>query len=502
MKNYTTALLVAGILIMVNVLGSQFFLRLDLTKDKQYTLGKATKDILKELEEPITVTAYFTDDLPAQYAKIKKDFKELLVEYSNRSKGMVDYEFISPNQSTEMEQTAQQAGISPVMINVREKDQASQKRAYLGAIVQMGDQKDVIPFVQPGGAMEYALTTSIKKISVTNKPAIGIITGHGEPSIQEMAQAAQSLSILYSPEPLTLDAPVPDKYRTIAFIAPKDSINPMHFKVLDDFLGKGGNIYVAINAVDADFSSGAPSGNAKTTGLEGWLSTKGIQVENSFVVDANCGAISVQRGNFPFPMQVKFPFLPLISNFSDHPISKGLESVNLQFASPITFMGGGSNTQFTPLAFSSNKSGTVGTPAFFDVDKQWGGGDFPMSKIVVAGVLEGNLVGETASKIVVIGDGDFAVNGGGGGRQQQRLSEDNVSLMVNSIDYLSDDTGLIDLRTRAVTSRPIEQIDDGKRTFLKWLNFFLPILLVIGYGVFRMNARRAQRMRRREANYG
>jgi len=99
--------------------------------------------------------------------------------------------------------------------------------------------------------------------------------------------------------------------------------------------------------------------------------------------------------------------------------------------------------------------------------------------------------------MVVLADGDFAVNEGG----QQQIQPDNVSLMVNSIDWLSDDTGLIGLRTKGVSSRPIKNMEDSTRGLIKWLNFALPILLVLIYGFVRYQVRRNQRFARMEANY-
>jgi ABC-type uncharacterized transport system involved in gliding motility auxiliary subunit len=102
--------------------------------------------------------------------------------------------------------------------------------------------------------------------------------------------------------------------------------------------------------------------------------------------------------------------------------------------------------------------------------------------------------------MVVIGDGDFAVNNQNGGQVQQ-LQPDNLSFFVNSIDWLADDTGLISLRTKAVTSRPIDQLEDGTKSLLKYLNFFLPMLLVLGYGLVRMQMKRRIRVKRMEVSY-
>lgn len=108
--------------------------------------------------------------------------------------------------------------------------------------------------------------------------------------------------------------------------------------------------------------------------------------------------------------------------------------------------------------------------------------------------MEGNLVGNQSSKLIVFGDGDFAING----RDQRRQNADNINLLVNSIDYLSDDTGLIDLRTKSVETRPIEELSDSKRSSLKYLNFLLPMGLVVAYGIFRSSQNRRIRMTRME----
>jgi ABC-type uncharacterized transport system involved in gliding motility auxiliary subunit len=99
----------------------------------------------------------------------------------------------------------------------------------------------------------------------------------------------------------------------------------------------------------------------------------------------------------------------------------------------------------------------------------------------------------------VISNGQFAVNGEG--QQPRQVQPDNVSLMVNSIDCLSDATGLIDLRTKGITARPLKQMEDSSKTMVKWLNFLLPIALVIVYGVYRTARRKNQRMRRMEVGY-
>jgi hypothetical protein len=205
-----------------------------------------------------------------------------------------------------------------------------------------------------------------------------------------------------------------------------------------------------------------------------------------------------KQGIFSFSTKVSFPYLPIFTHFADHPVTSGLETVLMQFASPIEFTGD-SALHYQPLIFSSEKSGTQNVPLYFNIEKKWSDSDYPLHSLVAAALIEGKIVGQNNSKMIVIGDGDFAVNGQG--QQAQQLTPDNVNLMVNSIDWLSDDSGLINLRTRGVTSRMLEQVSDTRKNFLKWLNVLLPVLLIIGYGLLRTQKNRIVREKRRNENY-
>ncbi len=496
---YTLAL-VAGILILLNILSFKYFVRLDLTEDGRYTLSKATKDILSELDETVTITAYFTEDLPPQYSSIRKDFKEMLVEYTNNSDGKLVYEFIDPNEDEETEQKAMQKGIQPLLINVSEKDQAVQKKAYLGAVVQMGEESDVIPFVQPGAGMEYALSASIKKLSVDEKPTIAFLQGHGEPSLRAIAEAVNSLSVLYNVMPVTLNDSTfqLDNYTTLAMVAPKDTIPPNHLMQLSRFLKNGGNLFLAMNKVDGNLQQ--QTGQLKYTGLGNWLKQYGITVEDNFVIDASCASIQVQQqqGPFSFATQMQFPYLPVITNFEEHPVTSGLETVILQFASSITFTGD-STVKYVPLAKTSEKSGTQPAPLYFDIEKQWTEADFPLSGLTVAACVEGKFKGEKTARIVIVTDGDFPINGEG--QQARQINPDNKNLIVNAIDWLSDDTGLIELRTKGITARPLDEIENSTKTLLKYLNFLLPIILIIIVGVLRVQYNKNKRIKRMQEGY-
>jgi len=496
---YNRILIVLAIIVVVNILSMDFFTRLDLTDDNRYTLSEATLDIIEDLEQPVTVTAYFTEDLPPRLMQSKRNFKDFLIEYANYSGGMIDYEFINPGKDEEIQQEAARDGVQPVIVNVREEDQVKQQRAYLGAVIRQGEQKEVMPVITEAESMEYSLSSNIKKLSAKEKPLVGFITGHGEPPMQQMQQVMESLQVLYQAEPVNLDE---DKdlaqYKTLAWVGPSDSIPAGHFSQIDKYLQQGGNLFVAMNRVEGDFSQAR--GLPVNTGLENWLASKGVEVGNNFIVDSRSGNIGVNqsRGGFNMTTQINFPYFPVITNFEEHPVTEGLEQVSLQFASDIAFTGD-TAVRFTPLATSSSKSGKMSAPLRFRIRQDWTDSDFPDSHIPVAASFEGPLAGNQQARMVLISDADFAV--GGEGRNARQVSGDNVSLMVNGIDWLSDDTGLIALRTKGVSSRPIDELEDSTKAMLRYANFFVPMLLIIIYGVIRFQRNRSLRVKRMEEGY-
>ena len=501
-KLSTKILLVFGILFLLNLVGDKIFFRLDFTEDQRYSLSEATKSILKDLHEPVTVTAYFSEDLPPDVAKVRQDFREMLIEYDSYSSGLVVYEFINPNEDQETEIKAQQSGIRPIMINVRERDQVKQQRAYLGAVIELGEKKETIPFIQPGAAMEFALSSNIKKISVNEKPTVAFLQGNGEPALTAMQEASVALSVMYEVDTVSLESNrgIPASISTVAVIAPTDSLPDYVFQHLDDFLARGGKLLLTIKNISSDLNTGMINPLKNVFG--DWLKTKGLDIQNNILVDNNSGSIMVrqQQGMFTMNTPVKFPFLPIITNFADHPITEGLESVMLPFSSTINLVPVDTSVFMIPLALSSDVSDTESLPLTFDISKQWGQQDFNQSSLPVAVALDGKLAGDTDTKMVVFSCGDFAVNGEG--EQAQQLQPDNVSLLVNSIDWLSDDTGLIEMRTKGVSSRPIDpSLEDGTKSVIKYVNFILPILLILIYGIYRSQMRRKKRNKIKSINY-
>jgi len=496
------------VFVLLNLLSSKYFTRIDLTQDKTYTLGTATKQILKDLDKPVTIKAYFAkENMPISITSIRSSVKDIFDEYSARSGGKVVFDLIDPLKNEELEQEAQRNGVPMTFVTVKEKNEAAQKKAYLGAIVESGGQKETItflPFLQKGSTdgLEYMLSSTIKKLSITNKPKVGLLQGHGEATLAQMRQVGTTMQELNDVEPYSIEDTIAipfGKFKSLVIIDPKETFPPNHLQKLDEYLGNGGRLFVALNNVKGDFSTGR--GSKIETGLDAWLTQKGISIEPSFLIDANCGQVQVQRqmGGFIMNQPIPFPYLPVIRSFAKHPVSNGITEIMMPFASPIVLSENNPNVESVVLATSSNQSGTEDAQTVFNVEKQWTRADYPMQNLPVAVALEGKIVGEAISKLVVIGDADFAINGEG--KQAQQLGKDNVNFIVNAIDWLSDETALNNLRTKGAKSRPIKSLTSKKITTLKLINFGLPILLIILYGIVRAQWRRAKQRKIKNESY-
>ncbi|MCB0794980.1 MAG: hypothetical protein KDB88_09605, partial [Flavobacteriales bacterium] len=260
-----------------------------------------------------------------------------------------------------------------------------------------------------------------------------------------------------------------------------------------DFMASGKGVVVAFSTIASDLQS-SPELTLRSTGIVPWLEGLGVKVAEKVVVDASCGQVQVvqQRGMFNVQTAVAFPYFPLVTNMSEHPITSGLEAVVLQFASPVAYVGDSSFTA-APLFRTSDRSNSLSLPHLVDLQKQWRDQDLDLGPQALGLALEGPFGGGPGARMVVLGSGSFAVDRQG---QGQPLNPDNVNLLVNAVDWVTDSTGLIELRSKGITYRPIDELTDAERTTIKWTQLLLPILLVVGIGVGRKHYRRRQRKAR------
>jgi len=506
-------LLIVGSLAALSYTANQFLWRADLTENNRYTLASTSHEIAQDLEDPVTVTAYFSGNLPSRFRRTKQEFRSLLQEFRAAADGNVEFTYVNPNENDKKAKEARRAGIRPIMIDVRKQNKMTQKRAFLGAVFQYQDKREVVPLVKPGSPLEYTIASTMRSLTRDTKTVLGLLQGHGEPNPDAMAQLRDALKDRYEIKTLSdvATAGVPSDVDVLMAARPKQTLSTQTALAVDQYVMRGGRVLFALNRAKAQPRTNRAQ--AQTTGLEPLLDTYGLPIQTDLVRDRQATAVRIrqQRGGFSTVNRVRYPYIPKVSNFSDHPISSGLDQAVFRFVSSLdTTTVDTAAANLTVLARSSSQSATASLPTGISPQKEWTISDFSGASYPIAGLLEGTFssafsavdslsVERTSSpetKMVVVGDGDFLVNGSG--QRKQRLPSGNINLVANSIDYLADDTGLIALRSQRVTSRPLMQLKPATKTLFKYINVLLPIVIVVGYGLFRYRRNRARRRRWKE----
>lgn len=489
--------LIIGI-ILLNIVCSFLFFRLDFTANNRYSLSKVSKNIVRNNLEPISVDFYITEDLPQNLKKLAQEFLSLLKEYRSLSKVNFSINIVHPD-SEQKRQQALEAGIQPLFIEVSERDMEKVQNIYMGAVFKIGDRQSVIPFISHTTPLEYEITRLLKQASDTIKPHIGFIKGHREASLGQMSQLINELSHLTDVSVIDLFTTSQlDNYNVLCIVDPKEIYTPYERDQLEKYLANGGRLFIALNHAVGQINESQNTGFINTTGIEDFLEEKGLKIRYDFIIDNNCGTITINQHNgfMNFQSNVSFPYLPIITNFSKHTITYGLKAILLPFASSIQQVKTTSTYIFTPLATTSSLSGRQQAPIFFNLQKQWSTRDFNSPRNIVAALLTND---DNNSAIVAITDADFLINDVG--MFAHPLRPDNINFAINSIEWLADNSGLIKLRNKFTTFASLEPIDARMRSFLKYLNFSLPIVLTLIFAAVRFRLKRLKRQSRSRSGY-
>ncbi|MDL2251757.1 GldG family protein [Odoribacter sp. OttesenSCG-928-J03] len=487
-------------IILLNVLSYFVFIRIDLTAHKRYSLSNVSKEVIKHINEPVTVHFYVSEELPIQSRKIAKEFMALLKEYRSLSKTHFNINIINPS-DIQQKMEAEAQGIIPVIMETREIDYEKIQNIYVGAVLSIGNNKSVIPHIDHTTPIEYEITRILKQAFDTVKPKIAFATGHQEASFPLMPQLINPLSELADLHTINLNNTTDKElhqFNTLCIIAPKDSYTSYELALINKYLANGGRLFVALKHAIGQINESRNTGFINKTGLEDFLENKGLKIQNDFIIDNNCGTISVDQYNgfMHFKREIVFPYLVKITNFSDHMITKGLNYIFLPFASSIKQVKTNTTYIFTPLATTSSISGVQRAPIFFNLQKQWMVRDFNSPYSVVAAMLTND---DNNSAVIAVSNADFLINDIG--LNSHTLRPDNIHFALNSIEWLGDNSGLIKLRNKFTAQSPIKALDQNKRLFLQYLNLLLPIFIISIFGAFRFQSARNRRIRRMSGGY-
>lgn len=523
-----------GCLVLLNILGLRTFFRVDATRDALYTLSDASKETMAGLSDPVTVTAYFTDDLPPPYSSNARYVRDLLEEFRAASKGRLSFEFLDPmtqetaedqearkemkrdifgrvfREPTSVERELAQEGIQPVEIRVIEDDQMQTKRAYMGIVIKHQEKKEVIPVVQDIRTLEYDLTTLVRKLTRPKTPVLGVVQGHEAPALHDKLTTLQTLlSQMYEVRPVDLSAQerVSADIDALLVIGPRTALQTNELRALDQFVMEGKSVAFFLDAVQVDLKTFVPS--EATHGLAPLLETWGIQLGDKLVADVQSAQLNVQerRGFMIVSMPVPYPFIPMLERLEgESPVTEGLSGVTLPFSTTVTATAP-EGAQATVLARSSRKSWLENKPYNIDPRRDWRtetitpDGPHPLM-VQVSGKLKSHFAAEaqssTPSGTPVLaeskGEPRVIVAGGSAALWDDFMGRANQALLLNVADWLLLDPALLAMRTRGLAEVPLAQdLSATTRNTAKFGNAIgLPIALA-ALGLVRWRMREARR---------
>ncbi len=521
--------LLAGILILINLLGTNQFIRWDMTGRGIYSLSSASKTVIRDLEDQLTVKAFFSEDLPPQYASNARFVKDKLNDYKAYGRRKVHFEFMDPGGEEELQQEALQYGIQPVTVRVVERDRLELKQIYMALVFLYQDRTETIPLVQSTAGLEYDITTAIRRVSRTEMPVVGFLSGHGMATPDDqLSNWRQPLERHYQVRTISLDGfeLVPPDVETLFLVGPTEGLNEWERYAVDQFLMRGGKSAWLLDMIDADLQQ-SQEGMAQPLelGMDAWLAHYGISVRPALVMDRLNQEIMVsqRQGFFQVRRNIPYPFFPLVRNLdTENPMVKDLPGFTLFYASPIdtviarpdsTSMAGTDtihtwpasplDVRIEPVAFSTEESSLQEgfffiqpNPAF--AASNFTGGPYPLVATVTGNfysafdnapvvpdtvIVPTQIRGPVENRLVVVGDATFAKNEFVG-------VEGNVPLLLNIVDWLFQDEALIGIRAKEVDYRPLAEVSNAGRIIIKWLNVLLPPALAILAGLLWWRYRR------------
>lgn len=495
-------MLFAGILVLVNVLGVFFHVRLDTTHRDLFSLSKGSLHLASTLKDRMEVVAYFSPDLPPPHNATERYVRDLLMEYRDASHGKLTLRFVHPEKD-EDKQAAEHDGVQRIQDQKLEADSFSVHEGYRGlAFHFLGDTRS-IGHIDSTDGLEYAITQIIKEMT-GEKVKIGVLAGHNEeppqqnPMMMQQPQGGPHVNALkaylptYDVQDVTADKEISLDLKALLIVQPDKPLSETELRYIDQYVMRGGSLAVFGGTLKVETATGAPSGTIIDAGLNKLLEKWGMKMEGKLVEDAQCGRARLQT-TLGIPIPVPYPPVPIITfdqYQSKHPVLFRLDQVGLPYPAAISLndaLKNDKNVKRTILAKSTRQSWLVeGAPIDLKSSDRWPVPGYN-GPYVVGVALEGKLpsafaaaaapvsapnTGDTGAAnnikaperaekpvhVLVFGTGyflrdEFLPEPRQGERE---VSGGAVAFALNAIDWLAQDSDLIEIRAKSVEDPALE----------------------------------------------
>lgn len=543
-QNIKTLGITIFILIVLNVLGTLFFHRFDLTKDKRYTLSPTSLQIVKQVQNPLSIKIYMEGVLPADFKRLQQETKQLLEEFQAYNKNIV-FEFVDPleneEESEELTKSLFKKGLTPINITVDDKGKQSQAMVFPWAVALYNDKEVKIPLLKNimGASttqkvigsiqhLEYSIADGISRVTTKKQKKIAILKGNGELREVHIAKMLMQIHESYLIGPFTLDSVAKDpngtlnelkKYDLTIISKPTEKFSDEEKEVLDQYIMNGGKTLWLIDQVAADMDSlyndmGATLAYPRDLNLNDMFFKYGFRINPDLVKDEKGSPIKLATGEQGSATQYQdfiWKFAPQVYPTSPHPIVKNMGGIKFDFASPIDTLKNG--IRKTVLLQSSQYSKVIGTPSEINlnmvIEKTTPQDYLNKGNIPLAVLLEGSFHSAfenrvlpfkdnsftpkgKPNKMIVVSDGDIVRNQLDKNMEPVELGYDqrtgnlydNKDFIMNCINYLLDDTGLINIRSKDVELPLLDKEKVYQRySTTQFITIGVPILILALFGL-------------------
>ena len=493
MKNNNSSYILYAIyiaaFILINLISMNYFLRLDLTDNKMYSLSESSKLTINKIDDPLIIDLYFSDDLPGPLKNNKRYIQDVLEEYAAYS-GYINFYFV-PNDEN-FASKAQGDGIQSQDIQVIENDEVTFKTIFMGMKLRYNGKSEVLPMLGVSAGLEYTLTKSIKKLIDDKQFTLGIAQAGTKMSSYENLNTILGERFIINNN-ISLESLESSNIDLLLLGNIDGDLNPEELAGLKGYINSGGKLFLAQGKINTDIQTS--QGTPKQSNIFNLLNEFGINIEENLVLDQNCKQLVArqQSGMFSIQRQIDYPFIPSITNFETNENNvtglEGLQIIQVAFPSEITLLDSSNSIMFTPLLKTSNNSAIM--KDIFNL------GALPEINPILnnlnesSKIIGGKLITNSGGEITLITDSEFLDDNSIANMRVVRNDiNENYTFIENSIDVLLGDAELVSLRSREIISRPLIDEAQGQensslRTRWKWINMLLPSILIIAYGLIR-----------------
>jgi ABC-type uncharacterized transport system involved in gliding motility auxiliary subunit len=503
------------ILAVVGLTSEMFFhRRLDLTRDKQFTLSQASINTIRSLPDLVTIKVVMSKDLPTQFTQIRTHVTDLLSEFEAQSNGRISLVFEDPGENEAKRQQAVSLGVQEVQMQEQSSEGVQIKKGFFGLAMTYGDKKEVIPVLNNLESFEYDLVVKLKKLTGLLEGGVGAklsmtlpgpqpkTTNGFDENFPTLKEEAEKLYKLERLDPL--NGPIAENVDLVLVAAPARLSDYEKFR-LDQFLMQGKSVIFLAPGVDMSLGMGI-NGTASHNNYEDLLAHYGLGVKKNVVLeDRNFQYVRFGNSFFPSP----YPYWIVVQGdglSASSPITSKLGAVSLPWASSIEVDTTRKDSSKVEVLLRSTKGSWEESNNFFLLprdlkeylpvsqhsmplavlksgklhsfyeNRPLPSGD-STQKIDTAGLLK---VAKKEARILVVGNALFATDFFVG----YTNTVANLHLLLNSFDQLALDPDLITIRSRAIASAPILESAKAKKPYILLLNMLVGPLLLLAAGIF------------------